>query len=168
MHRLLITCFSAHWTVVFGLQALAKTSAVTDDTIAQSIVSAGLSLGCMLVSALFFWAALSAWGRASGALSDAGDVARIAVAAAAVMTSLSVAMNMMSGGDPAFAGPAMQVAALGATYLVVRFEEVAAERKPAEIDYSNIVARRLAAAAAHGSMLTRLSRRGPDALESDA
>ena len=122
----------------------------------------------MLVSVLFLWAALSAWGRASASLSDAGDVARIAVSAAAVMTTVSAVMHMVSGGDPALAGPAMQVAALGATYLVMRFEEVAAERKPAEIDYSNIVARRLAAGAAHGSMLTRLSRRGPDALESDA
>lgn len=145
MRKILITSLSVHWTVVFAHSALTAAPQMA----APAAWAAILATGHALVAALFLWTALAAWAGEEG-----GDVARLALSVAALVLGVQ---TILQGQD---AMAAMSLAALAATYLVVRAEAAAREEQPA-VDWSGEVARRLALAAAHGSMLSRLSQRAP-------
>ena len=159
MHRFFVTSLSIYWAVVFGLGALG----VLPHSIGVPIaVPAVLAVGHALVCALFSWNAVAVLVTDPHAGSNTGSVA---FACAALMLTLDLMVDAVTASQPLDAG-AIQIAALGVTWLVVRGE--GGEQKSPSKDYSSLVARRLAVGAAHGTMLTRLSRRGPDAMETDA
>ena len=145
MRTILTTSLSVHWMAVFLLLALAAAPS-GDEPLA---VAAALATGHALVAALFLWTAIAAWG---GGRCD--EVAGLALGVAALVLAMAAALDGAPG------GAAMQLAALGVTWLVIR-ALAAAESEPPAVDWSGEVARRLALGAAHGSMLSRLSRRGP-------
>lgn len=145
VRKILLVSLSVHWTVVFALSALSAAPAEAGPL----LPAAALAIGYGLAAALFLWAALAAWG---GERCD--EIAALAVASAALVLAASVAVSGIAG------AAAMQVAALGVTWLVIR-AEASHEPAPPPADRSGEVARRLALGAAHGSMLSRLSQRGP-------
>lgn len=164
MQKILVTSLAAYWTVVFALGAcgIAGLSAAVH---APDMVATAMATAHALVALLFLWTAFAAWGARDD---GADDVARLALGMAVLLLA-AVGIHEALATDAPMPDPtsAMQLAALAATYLVIRVEEAATEREPPPVDYSSAVARRLAAGAAHGSMLSRLSRRGPEIAESD-
>lgn len=146
MPKILIISLSTHWAVVFAHCALAAAPQFAAPVVAMAAAQA---TGHALVAALFLWTALAAW-----AGEDGEGVARLALSVAALVLG---AQTILQGPD---AMAAIWLAGLAATYLVIRAETAAREEQPA-VDWSGEVARRLALAAAHGSMLSRLSRRAP-------
>ncbi|MEO3385946.1 hypothetical protein [Mesorhizobium sp. CAU 1741] len=164
MNKILITCLTAHWAIVYGLWATQAAGLADAGDMGTSIGAGFDAAAHALVGVLFLWAGVTVWGRGGG---DVAEVTALAFAAAAVVLAATTALN--AGAEPATLGDtAFQLAALGVTYLVVRDEDARSREEQPERDYSNEVARRLATGAAHGSMLTRLSRRGPHTLETDA
>lgn len=149
MRKILLVSLSVHWTVVFALSAFSAAPAVAGPLLPAAVLATGHGLA----AALFLWTALTAWGEGR-----CDEIAAVAVAVAALALAASVvASGTVPGiGDVA----AMQIAALGATWLVIR-AEAQHQPEPPVFDWSGEVARRLALGAAHGSMLSRLSRRGP-------
>ena len=145
MRKILIASLSVHWTVVFALAAF---SAAPVDA-AAILPAVGFATAHGLVAALFLWSALAA-------LCDerCDGIAALAIAVAAPVLAAGIAVSGMQG------AAAMQMAALAATWLVIR-AETPPEPAVRVVDRSGEVARRLAIGAAHGSMLSRLSRRGP-------
>lgn len=149
MQRILITSLSVHWTIMFGLAAFQISASATG-----VLAAAALAGAHALVAMLFLWLAVSVWGRASG---EGDEIARSAFAGAVLV----LAAATLAGDAPlTMAASATQLAALGVTYLIVRDEEAAfAGGQPGTKQLSGAFARRLALAAAHGAMLTRLSKR---------
>lgn len=163
MQKILITSLAAYWTIVFAVGAFGA-AGLSAYVHAPGLLDTALAVGQALVALLFCWTALAASSHTDDATRD---VARLAIGAAVLVCAALAAREAAAAGmlvdSKAYA---MQVAGLAATYLVMHVEAVA-ERKPRSVDYSNAVARRLAVGAAHGSMLSRLSRRGPEIAESD-
>lgn len=162
MHRVLVSCLSLYWVVVF---AMAAAGLVSVDATAPGPWQVALACGHTLVSALFLWSALVAWAWQGDHTGDVEDVASLALAVAAIALAAATALAGPAAAAQSAATTAIQLAALGATFLVIRGE--AGRRSETEPDPSQAVARRLAARAAHGSMLSRLSGRGPNMQGSD-
>ena len=152
MHKILTTSLSVHWAAVF---AMAAANAADLAGAVHPAAAAAHACAHALVAMLFLWTALAAWSERAD---DAGEVARLALAVAVPVLAFSTASGGMA--DHPFAAM-VQLAALAASYLVIRGVAATARAKQVP-DHSGAVARRLAAAAAHGSMLTRLSHRGQD------
>lgn len=153
MQRILIISLSVHWTIMFALAAFQVGALEAEAPAAAAALASAHALAAML----FLWMATAFWSASPG---EAGTVARLAFAVA-VLVLAAAALAGGLGGRPFPPGAtAIQIAALGVTYLVVSVEEagIAGER-PGTGQLSGAFARRLALAAAHGSMLGRLSKR---------
>ncbi len=164
MQKILVTSLAVYWAVLFALGAcgIAELSAATH---APDMVATAMATAHALVALLFLWTGVAAWGARDD---GADDVARLALGTAVLLLAAVGVHEALATGTPTPGNAsAMQLAALAATYLVIRVEEAAREREAPPADYSSAVARRMAAGAAHGSMLSRLSRRGPEIAESD-
>lgn len=162
MQKILITSLAAYWTVVFAVGACGV-AGLSAGIHAPDLFATAMAVAQSLVALLFLWTAFAALGHRDEGVDD---VARLALSAAVLVSgAVAVEQAVVAGSSTPGAASTMQLAALAATYLVIRAE--AAERKPRSVDYSSAVARRLAIGAAHGSMLSRLSRRGPEIVESD-
>lgn len=152
MQRILITSLSVHWTVVFAFAAFQAAGMHPQET----AIAAMLAVAYALAATLFLWLALTAWGRGAG---EVDAVAGLALAMAALALAAGLILDWMAGGAPPLMLAATQVAALGVTHLVIRAGEPSAVTADGTRGLSGAFARRLALSAAHGSMLTRLSRR---------
>ncbi|TYR33779.1 hypothetical protein FY036_06945 [Mesorhizobium microcysteis] len=167
MHKILITSLSVYWTVVFALAASGAGTLSAAGLEQAGLGDATLAIANALVAALFLWTAIATWARVPGAPSGGyDDVARVAFTAASLVLSAAALVEGL-GGEQVSPMIGIKFAALAASYLVIRMEERAGEQEPAVVDYSYAVARRLAVGAAHGSMLSRLTRRGPDTAENE-
>lgn len=145
VRKILVASLSVHWMVIFALAAFSAAPEGAGPLLTPALLATGYGL----VATLFLWTAIAAWGG-----SRCDEIAALAVAVAALVLAAAVSISGMEGAT------AMQIAALGATYLVIR-AEAQTEPPPATIDWSGEMARRLALGAAHGSMLSRLSQREP-------
>ena len=152
MQRILITSLSVHWTIVFALAAFQAGGMQAE----APATAALLAIAHALVAILFLWLGTVAWGRKPG---ETDTVARLAFAVAALVLAAGALVDGLSGQPLPLAMTATQLAVLGVTYLVVGAEDASAGRQAGTEELSGAFARRLALAAAHGSMLTRLSRR---------
>ena len=167
MRRILTISLSAHWTAVFAIMAAKAAMARAPGAEGLAwLVPPALAIGHGVIAALFLWTVVAAIGgrREEG---GAAAIARPAFAAATFVLTLGVVAAYAGIGPQSISLAAVQLAALGATYLVVRMEDAEAGRPVEQPDYSHAVARRMAAGAAHSSMLTRLSGRRPNVLETD-
>lgn len=161
MSRILIASLALHWTVVFGVQAVGagEAASLTSDPALPAVAAVAYSLA----AAVFLWTALAAWSPEPAG--GSGEVARLALVIAVPAIVAGAGAAAISGGRPQMGVLAMQLAALAATYLVIRFEEEQASMQPSSEDRSGALARRLAVGAAHGSMLSRLAARGPQGVD---
>jgi hypothetical protein len=155
MPRVLIACLSAHWATVFAFRAFEAGAGAMSSGMAPAAVTGVLYC---LAGATFLWTGLAAWGR-----EPSGEVAPVALLVSVLALGAGVAAAAITGQRPDIHATAMQLAALVATYLLIRFEEVQAAMLPQPEDGSGAFARRLAIGAAHGAMLSKLAARGPEA-----
>ena len=163
MQKILITSLAAYWTIVFAVGACGV-AGLSAGIHAPDLFDTAMAVAQALVALLFLWTAFAALGHRDEGVDD---VARLALSAAVLVSgAVAVEQAVVGGFSTPGAASTMQLAALAATYLVVSVD-TATEREPRSVDYSRAVARRLAIGAAHGSMLSRLSRRGPEIVESD-
>lgn len=151
MGRILTALLAFHWMAVFAVAAAtALTGGGTFSPMAQP-AAAALCLGNVLVAALFLWMLVTALGR-DAAAGDGEQVVRLAFCGAVIMLTATLA----AGGT----APAMKLAALMASYLVVRYDRSAGEAAdPQSEEQARAAARLMALGAAHGVMLAR--RGGP-------
>jgi hypothetical protein len=158
MQRVLTISFSACWSVVFGVTAagIAAAPFVTEDV--GLVAHWGLPIVHAIAALLFLWAAASACLKQASDSGESLEIARSATTCGVV----ALILVMLSGASGHAQQPILlacvQLAGLGATYLVIRQEEAEPMRPADEPDGSHS-AHRLALVAAHDSMLTRLSGR---------
>ena len=152
MQRILITNLSVHWTIVFAFAAF-QAAGIHEQ---QPVFAATLAVANALAATIFVWMAFTAWGREAVEIEA---VARLALSVAALVLAGGLLVEWASGAVPSLMLAATQIAALGVTYLVARADDEPAKIAAGTEDLSGAFARRLALSAAHGSMLTRLSRR---------
>lgn len=161
MPRILIASLALHWTVMFAVQVIRAGEAAS--VASGAAIPAVAAVAYSLAAALFLWTALAAWGREQA--DGSGEIARLALVVAVSAIAVGAGVTVVSGGAPEIHALAMQLAALVATYLVIRFEEAEAAMQPEPEDRSGALARRLAVGAAHGTMLSRLAARGPQGVD---
>ena len=167
MQRVLTISFSACWSVVFGVAAagIADAPLLAEDV--GLVARWGLPIVHAIAALLFLWAAASACSKQASDSGESLEIARSATTCGVV----ALILVMLAGGSGHTSQPILlacvQLAGLGATYLVIRQEEAEPIRQANEPDGSR-TARRLALVAAHDSMLTRLSGRDRDCHGTDA
>jgi hypothetical protein len=163
MHRILVTVVSLYWFQGFALRA-ADAAGLGGAWLPEVWSTATLaSLAFALVAALFLWAAIASFG---GPEEGTADVVAMATCAAIVTLAVVAPATGQGPGGNLSAELGVHVSALCATWLVARVADSSTESRSAE-DRSTGQARRMAADAAHGSMLARLSGR-PDTAGSEA
>jgi len=155
MRNVLTICLSGHWAVVFALSAAQAAAGAS-----HSAGLAAVATGEMLAATLFSWAAVAAWARRAKVSDDVADIARAAIGVGGLMLALgAVVHGRLDGTAAALSETAIPLAALGVSFLVMRAEQGRGAEEPAAESESRAQARRLAVAAAHGTLLSRLSRR---------
>jgi len=177
MPRLLTLFVAAYWTTFFAILALAAAGEGAGEGFAEfhALVSpeasrlplaAGapanplLAIGFLLVAVLFLWTLATTLFEARAGEGD--DVARLALGAAAGMMTVLLALGGWSGVGDALSAVTLQFVALLASYGAILAESARqAARAGAEKPAAAATARAMAIGAAHHTMLSRLSRRGP-------
>jgi len=174
----LTSILSFHWAVVFaalaygsiahtggafgGLLGSLGIAAIPADATGWFVVLSVLLAGSFVFAAMLFgWSALIDLAPHLGADdADNLDLSRIAYCAAVSSLTVLLVICLARGGTVPYVALAAQLAALGASYLVVIAERLAlALAKPPEVDEVKAAARLMALDAAHGAMLSRISGR---------
>lgn len=177
MPRLLTLFVAAYWTTFFAILALAAAGEVAGEGFpalhallspgtspfripAGAPVSAGLAVGFLLVAMLFLWTlATMLFGERQG---DGDELVRLALAAAAGAMTVLLALGVWSGMSDVLSVVTLQFTALLVSYGTILAEAARqAERSDAADPRAGGPARAMAVGAAHHTMLSRLSRRGP-------
>ncbi|WP_149802615.1 hypothetical protein [Mesorhizobium sp. NFR06] len=176
MRHVLSSFLALHWTIVFALLAYICMAGSRGITTALGVlglpiqgskfpaleniaVVAPLSIALLIVAVLFCWAFVETLLN-TAARPDAGEsVARIAFISASILLSLILIGGVAQGIDGLFMIVAIQLTALLASYVAVLAERrsalVAMNLHEADVR----TASRMAMAAAHGSLLSRISGR---------
>jgi len=168
-----------HWMAVFALLAVLAASGaggtgyvleILGATVAPdenagfgAVVSTVFATGFALVAVLFFWSLVTSAIGGDDFPGPVADVSSLAFGTAiGAMTTLFLvaAIHPVTG---LFQAVAFQIAALAASYVAVHCERRASSLTVVvEGEDVRAAARLMAAGAAHSSMLTRLSGRGPE------
>lgn len=155
MRPILTLAIAVYWLAHFVLGALEAGQALAPIWAIVVATGNGIAATC------FLWLAVEAVLDGEGTQ----DVAALATAAGTVLMA-TVAMGPALGGPaPETANGAVAIAALAACYAAIRLECGARDPRRADEDYSPRIARRMAAGAAHGSMLSRIAQRKPETAE---
>lgn len=163
MHRILVSVVCTYWIVGFAFRAAEIAGfGGTLPPDAWSVATLA-SIACMVAAALFCWLAIV---DLDGVDDGAADIGGLAVSTGIVTLMLTAGLRGMPFGQLS-SELGVHIAALCVTYLVVRPTRGASVLSP-DVDGSREQARRMAIGAAHGSMLSRFSRRGPHGAGSEA
>lgn len=165
-----------HWAVVFAL--LAYGSIANVGSFGGLLASLGIEpvdpstsgplvlLAVMLAGNFVFAAILFGWAFVEGLFPqllsgrDQFDLSRTAYSAAVSSVTILLIASLTRGGPVPYLAIAAQLAALGASYLACLAERLnAALTSQPEADDVKAAARLMAAGAAHGAMLSRISGR---------
>lgn len=165
MRTILTPTIALYWLAVFSMEAVTAAGGPQGAT----ALSATLATGHAVVAASFLWLATASFLAGRAADTGVEEVAASALAAAVIVTGVSLGLQGMFAAAVPLVESAALVAGLAASYVAVRLEHrLAREDDDGAMDYSPLVARRLAAGAAHGSMLARIAGRSADPAGSEA
>jgi len=163
MRTILTPTIALYWVVVFAAYAVAA-GAPQD----ASALSAVLATGHAVAGACFLWLATASLLTRRHADAGVEEVATRAVVAGVIVLGMSVGLRVPSGVGVSVIDTSAALAALAASYVAIRMEHRLAREEGRAKNYSPLVARRLAAGAAHGSMLARIAGRNGQRTEHEA
>ncbi len=160
MARLLTILIALHWAAVL---AFAGTRAVESAATAGAweVVAIGIVAGLnFLASLAFFWTMITVSIDADTVRAGQGDVARFAVAAGLVATTVSLIQPALAGQVAALQLMALQFAGLLVSHLIMQGERPAIRQPVGDNDNSRAAARLLAVLASSDARINRMTQSG--------
>lgn len=173
MRNLLSIVLCLHWAVVFAVMAAVclpgehvMSAAVFGVALPVPVGASGIAVSTILALAFSLASALQLWAMLAVGIGDgegADDVLRLAYTVGCVVLALLLVAGLADPANGLMPAVAAHQAALLASWLAVRAERQAATA--ADPDLGRGAARTIAASAAHGSALARISGRAPSRQE---
>lgn len=157
MRQILTLAIAVYWLAHFANGAVDAGQSLDLGAVASVL----LACGHAVVATGFLWLATEC--ALDGEAVE--EVAALAVAAATLLLAVISVMPMLGLPYIGSTGGVVVVAALAATFAAIRLECAMPDKRNVEDDFSPLVARRMAAGAAHGSMLSRIARRPSETVE---